>query len=153
MEFEFCLGAPFISLVDASLKVIMCLLAAEAILLGMNLYLCHWARAHFKFRVIKRFQDVDFSKDFFFSPKIFLKDAFTGKSSEMFFPQMVLPTEGVCLLFYLSGITQPSPRRSVFSVRKTAGGPPPFPRPGQLRALHLCLKTLAVLSLKAWTRL
>jgi len=87
-----------------------------------------------------------------FFQRFFFKDPFTGKSSEMFFPQMVLPTEGVCLLFYLLGITQPSPRRSyIFNVRKTTGGPQPlFQGQRQLKALHLCLKTLAVFTLKAW---
>lgn len=40
----------------------------------------------------------------------------------MFFPRMVLPTKGACLLFYLLGITQPSPKGSVFDVMRTTVG-------------------------------
>ena len=52
----------------------------------------------------------------------FLEDTFPGKSGEMFFPQMVLPTKEACLLFYLLGITQPSPKCSVFDVMRTTVG-------------------------------
>lgn len=54
----------------------------------MNLSLCHGAKSHFKFRGIKCFQDVNFSKD-----------TFPGENSVMFFPQAVLPTEARVFCF------------------------------------------------------
>lgn len=52
----------------------------------------------------------------------FLKDTFSAKGSEMFFPHVVLPTEACAFCFHLLRITQPSPKSFAFHVMQTTGG-------------------------------
>lgn len=78
-----------------------------------------------------------------------LNDMFPGKSSEMFFPQMVLPTE-TCAFCFTFG-SNPALTKE-FCFLQTAGVTASFESLKQLKALPpLSFKTVATFQLKAQT--